>query len=175
TWHGRLAIDATVQRPLPRTWTHRYRLSGFISLKKDTDLRSAVIAVGPFGDVKNYNGRDLYVSWYEHGLVSESNDLDPVFKDPSRLEEETLNSKLETLGRLIPAIQGLKANIASAALRGGWVYAAGQGPLDDASSELHRRDRIGVYRHGTYFSIDTGKYSIAPWLAREVVSEVFGD
>ncbi|MFK7954764.1 MAG: FAD-dependent oxidoreductase [Lysobacterales bacterium] len=176
TWHGRIAIDATLNRPRPQSWTHRYRLSGFIRLKEATTLRSAVIAVGPFGDVKNYNGRDLYVSWYNHGLVAETNDLDPRSQNlPKLTDSEILNAKFKTLAKIIPDLASIRSNISSSELRGGWVYAAGKGPLEDASSELHRRDRIGIERHGTYFSIDTGKYSIAPWLARQVVAGVFSE
>lgn len=176
TWHGRLAIDATLDRPRPQSWTHRYRLSGFICLKEATTLRSAVIAAGPFGDLKSYNGRDLYVSWYDHGLVAETNELDPLLQDRPRLSDgEILNAKFESLGKIIPALADIRGEISSAELRGGWVYAAGKGPLDNASSELHRRDRIGVERDGTHFSIDTGKYSIAPWLARQVVADVSSD
>jgi hypothetical protein len=95
-----------------------------------------VIATGPFGDVKNYNGRDLYLSWYLTGLAAESTVIEDV-----RLE-------------------------------GGWVYAAGQGSLADPRSTLHRRDRIGITRAGSYISVDTGTYSIAPWLAREVAAMI---
>ena len=57
-------------------------------------------------------------------------------------------------------------------IAGGWVYAEGRGPLDDARSTLHRRDRIGIKREGQYVSVDTGKYSIAPWLARTIADDL---
>jgi hypothetical protein len=51
---------------------------------------------------------------------------------------------------------------------GGWVVARGEGSIDDPASSRHRRDRFGVTRMGTYISIDTGKYSTAPWLAADI-------
>ena len=39
---------------------------------------------------------------------------------------------------------------------------------------LHRRDRFGVRRSGSYISVDTGKYSTAPWLAQRIAEEVLG-
>ena len=57
---------------------------------------------------------------------------------------------------------------------GGFVFARGAGALDDPRSGLHRRDRYGVERLGTYHSVDTGKYSTAPWLARELAAEIAG-
>ena len=38
--------------------------------------RARIVAVGPFGDVKNYNGRDFYLSWYPVGLVAEGAGLE---------------------------------------------------------------------------------------------------
>ena len=57
---------------------------------------------------------------------------------------------------------------------GGWVYAAGRGALDDPRSTLHRRDRTGVVRDGRYLSIDTGKYSMAPWIADRLAADLCG-
>jgi hypothetical protein len=68
----------------------------------------------------------------------------------------------------------LKANLESLQLEGGWVYAVGAGSLRDAGASLHRRDQVGIERRGSYFSVDTGKYSIAPWLAREVAGSIAG-
>ena len=70
----------------------------------------------------------------------------------------------------MPSVTALQSCIEDVRLEGGWVYAAGQGSLADPRSTLHRRDRIGITRAGSYFSVDTGKYSIAPWLAREVAA-----
>ena len=57
-------------------------------------------------------------------------------------------------------------------LEGGWVFAMGQGALSDPGSGLHRRDRFGIRQAGRYFSVDTGKYSTAPALAREVADRI---
>ena len=59
-------------------------------------------------------------------------------------------------------------------LAGGYVFAQGRGSLASATSTIHRRDRFGVVRHGQYYSIDTGKYSIAPWLANSLAQEIAG-
>ena len=173
-WEGRLAIDASVGVPMPPTWSHRFRLSAFIRTAHDVDLPSTVIATGPFGDVKNYNRRDLYLSWYLTGLVAEAT-LAPVPTVPALDDIDRtrmVGDIVERLGQVIPAVQRLRCCIADVRLEGGWVYAAGQGALDDPRSTLHRRDRIGITRAGSYISVDTGKYSIAPWLAREVAGMI---
>jgi hypothetical protein len=83
-----------------------------------------------------------------------------------------VQEKLKNLGRVIPGVCGLLENFESFQVNGGWVYAAGHGALSDPKSDLHRRDRIGLYSKQGYFSIDTGKYSIAPWLAQQVADAV---
>ena len=91
----------------------------FLRTTRPVEVPSAVVAAGPFGDAKNYNGRDLYLSWYATGLLAE-----------------------------------------------------GRGPLDDARSTLHRRDRVGIRREGQYVSVDTGTYSMAPWLAHTIADDL---
>jgi hypothetical protein len=72
----------------------------------------------------------------------------------------------------MPGIGQLFDDAESAAVHGGFVFARGAGSLEDPLSGLHRRVRYGVQRRGSYFSVDTGKYSTAPWLARELASEI---
>jgi hypothetical protein len=55
---------------------------------------------------------------------------------------------------------------------GGWVHARASGVFSDPSSTLHRRDRFGTTRLGNYFSIDTGKYSTAPFMAGQIAAQL---
>ncbi|MBI1981387.1 MAG: FAD-binding oxidoreductase [Methylocystis sp.] len=173
-WEGRGAIDATVGLIRARTWTHRYRVSLFARTSEPVDLKSAVIAVGPFGDVKNYNGRDLYLSWYHSGLLLESHALSPptVAMPDEAARIRITEEKFAKLAECLPGIATVRTVLQSAKLRGGWVYAGGQGALSDPSSDLHRRDDIGLVAKDSFFSIDTGKYSMAPWIAQEVVKAI---
>lgn len=173
-WEGRGAIDASVGIERSRSWTHRFRVSLFARTFTPVNLRSAVIAVGPFGDVRNYDGNNLYLSWYNAGLLIENHELCPPPPPKLSIEEQTkiTQTKLKMLGKIIPAVQNLHANLETCQVRGGWVYAAGQGSLADPRSGLHCRDKIGLVSQQGYFSIDTGKYSIAPWLAQQVAIAV---
>ena len=169
-WEGRLAIDAGLGLPLPTTWSHRFRLSAFLRTAHSVDVPNTVIATGPFGDVKNYNGRDFYLSWYLTGLLAEGTAVKPprlpalAEKDHARMIGEIFD-RLGSFVRSVPALRSCSENVR---LEGGWVYAAGQGSLADPNSTLHRRDRIGITHAGSYISVDTGKYSAGPWLAREI-------
>lgn len=173
-WNGRLPIDVTAGITPQGPWSHRYRLAVFLRTSEEIDVPSAIVAVGPFGDIKNYNGRDFYVSWYPAGLISEGTGLEltapPPFSDGERERFVTavragLESAMPAVGRVFDAADDL-------VLGGGFVFARGQGSIGDVTSTLHRRDRFGIQRRGSYFSVDTGKYSTAPWLAQMLSQEI---
>ena len=175
-WNGRLPVDVTAGLDPEPPWTHRYRRCVFIRTRSVSDLPSALVAVGGFGDVKNYNGRDFYVSWYPVGLVSQGSELELTAPpSPTAAQTDAFIGRVRTaLEPLMPGIGRVFDDAESAVVHGGFVFALGAGSLDDPRSGLHRRDRYGVQRRGSYFSIDTGKFSTAPWLAREVAAEIAG-
>lgn len=173
-WDGRPAIDAGLGFLPAAAWSHRFRLSVFLRTRAVVTVPSTVVATGPFGDIKNYNGRDLYLSWYMAGLIAEGSGVAPPqlpqLDDAHR--GRIIGEIFRRLGQVIPAVKDLEVKAETTRLAGGWVYAVGTGPLNDARSTLHRRDQIGIQRRGSYFSVDTGKYSIAPWLARQVADAI---
>jgi hypothetical protein len=73
---------------------------------------------------------------------------------------------------LIPSVGKVASVAEEATVEGGWVFAIGQGTLSDAQATIHRRHQFGIRRRGTYFSVDTGKYSVAPWLAKQVADAI---
>ena len=170
-WEGRMAIDLTAGLNPTGTWSNRYRLSLFARTTEPIDAPSAVIATGPFGDIKNYNNRDFYLSWYPAGLLVDSSEILPPTPPVLDIiaEQELSSLIIQNLGHLLPGVAQIGESIERVYLRGGWVFAAGQGKLSDPKSTLHRRSDFGIKRAGSYISVDTGKYSTAPWLARKVV------
>lgn len=172
-WHGRLAIDHSAGIAPSGIWSNRYRQSLFLRTKKEIHAPSAIVVTGPFGDIKNYNNRDFYLSWYPEGLRVDSDAIEPPA--PAALDDQAMRKKCDAiLGRLetlLPAVKDIRANIESLSLEGGWVFAAGQGALSDPASTLHRRKDFGICQQGNYLSIDTGKFSTAPWLAKKLVEE----
>jgi glycine/D-amino acid oxidase-like deaminating enzyme len=173
-WDGRLGVDSARGLPPPATWSHRFRRSLFVRASRPVSVPSAVIGVGPFGDVKNYNGRDLYLSWYPAGLAVEGTAVAPPPVPPldDAARTDLIESVLARLGAMLPSVAALRPLLETVQVEGGWVYAAGRGALDDRHSTLHRRDRAGIFRDGRYLSIDTGKYSMAPWIAERVADDL---
>jgi glycine/D-amino acid oxidase-like deaminating enzyme len=174
SWESRIAIDATLGLRPPAAWTHRFRMSVFLRTRIPLDIPSSVIATGPFGDIKNYDGRNFYLSWYPAGLIAEGDELAPpqVTALDIAQRDAIARETIERLATFIPAVSGLPSQVESQRVEGGWVYALGRGSLADAGATLHRRDCIGLHVNGRHISIDTEKYSSAPELACAVTSLV---
>ncbi len=174
-WEGRLALDVSLGLTPPEVRSHRFRLAVFLRSQEARTLpRSSVVCTGPFGDVKNYGGGDYYLSWYPAGLVTEGEEVapPPVPSLDAAEQAAVLRETTDQLHGLVLGVEDLVAEADEVLVEGGWVYAAGRGSLADPRSSLHRRERIGITREGSYFSVDTGKYSIGPWLARQLADEL---
>lgn len=173
-WEGRPAVDQTLGVDTVVDPSARYRVSLFVRTGKHVNAPSAVICTGPFGDIKNYDGRRFYLSWYETGLRASSNDMNHLVTpmlDPNDKERIAADTALN-LGRLLPCVDGILTAAEELRVEGGWVFANGSGALSDPESSLHRRERVGIHQSGNWFSVDTGKYSLAPWLAGELTSRI---
>ena len=173
-WEGRMAIDRSLGITPEGVWSNRYRLSLFLRTAQAVETPCAIIATGPFGDIKNYNGRDFYLSWYPAGLRTDNSEIAPPEKAELDMPrpEDFMAAVFDNLQVFLPWIAELRAKQESYRMEGGWVFAAGRGALSSSTSSLHRRSDYGVLRRGSYLSIDTGKYSTAPWLARSIAESI---
>ena len=173
-WEGRLAIDATLSITPPAPWTHRFR-AGVFGHAGETTLSSAVVCTGPFGDVKRYRDGRVYLSWYESGLLAEGHEMEPPrrkAKLPRERGAQVMQGTLDALAKYFPAVVDLAHEADELEVRGGWVYAIGQGSLADRASTLHQRDKFEITIDRGYISVDTAKYSLAPWLAAKVAETI---
>lgn len=173
-WEGKLSIDNQLGLMPRSVWSHRYRRALFVHTSEPVEQPCVVIATGPFGDVKNYNGRDFYLSWYPRGLAAYGTEIAPPdIEELSVGDRERLaNDVFDTLQQFLPGVKNIRDKAKSVQVGGGWVYAAGQGRLCDPSSSLHRRSDYGVVESGRYFSVDTGKYASAPFLAQLLTKRI---
>ena len=173
-WGGRLAVDLTAGLTPPPGWTHRHRYCLFVRTAASLDVPSAIVTLGPFGDVKNYDGRDFYLSWYPTGLVAQGGDvLLAALPPPTGADRDRFIADVRRgLGAALPWVGQILDAAESVTIAGGHVFAEGRGSIGDLDSDLHRRDRYGVTRRGRYLSVDTGKYSTAPWLARRLADDL---
>jgi glycine/D-amino acid oxidase-like deaminating enzyme len=169
-WEGRPAVDASLGIRPPGPWTHRFRAAVFGQAPNST-LESGVLCTGPFGDIKRYADGRVYLSWYRAGLLAEGNDIAPpraLGTLTAARAEAVRDQTLAGLAAYFPGVAQLCAEATLLEVHGGWVYAIGDGSLADPSSTLHQRDKFAITCDRNYISVDTAKYSLAPWLAERV-------
>lgn len=174
-WDQRLGLDQQVGMELPKGWLHRLKYRVIVKTPPEfMHHPSATIVLGAYGDVVMRQD-SAYLSWYPSGLRGWTHDLVPP-KDwsdicsnhGSDLVSQTIGA--EILAKTIewyPRLEGSEIITVDA----GAIFAYGQSDVDDPSSRLHHRNKIGVFRKGNYFSVDPGKLTTGPMYAVQAVNE----
>ena len=150
----------------------------FARTARACDLPSTLVATGPFGDIKNYNGRRLVCLVVPGGAPHR---VHGHGRDAER-RRTIYVGEAAVVERICLGLGAIYSESARGALEGAQIVGRrrlGRGAGAAVRSrtqrhELHRRDRFGVRRSGSYISVDTGKYSTAPWLAQRIAEEVMG-
>lgn len=178
-WDGRLAVDITAGIKPARPWT--FRLKYGLRLKTngiDRQVRSTTLILGPFGDVVNYGDGDYYLSWYPAGRLAISSQIEPEPWSAQPSETICQQIRAKSIAGLATAITSVHAfsehHLTSCRCVGGQIFAWGATDVNDPFSELHRRHDIGVNSYGRYHSVDTGKYTMAPFFAAELAHRIVG-
>lgn len=199
-WDDKLRVDKTADVTDEGPWLLRYKATINISLQSPSDvfIPSATGILGPYGDVVNHNSNSYYISWYPLCKLAQSMDEDGrdlynlVHKEPLSRFVKMVKSTHPSIGKLLASfthrkfvrknIQEMSAYIPSLAsilqskrkftLGGGVILARGNTDIEDPGSYLHQRSKIGPIAHGSYVTIDTGKYCTAPLFALEAADMI---
>ncbi|MEO1168060.1 MAG: FAD-dependent oxidoreductase [Pseudomonadota bacterium] len=173
SWGGRLAIDKTMDLLPDRDWLFRYKCG--IRLPAGAfgeDVVSTTFVLGPFGDIVRYADGSYYLSWYPACMIAKSRAVEPDLAeaaDTGGIVEESVSA----LQKLVPGMRGVNSDmLARATVKGGIIYALGRLDIDHPESELHHRHAIGLMSLGRYHTVDTGKLTMAPWLARQCAERI---
>lgn len=180
SWDGRLALDRSLGLSPAQSWL--WRLKYAIRIFERTgaiDLPSFTAVLGTYGDFVRFSDGTLYLSWYPVCLQGRSAavEVPPWLREMEPARAAALaEAALRGLSSLAPSLGGaVAASGGRCVVHGGIIYAAGETDIDDPESGLHRRNRIGIVRCGGWFSVDPGKYSLAPWFAERVAAEISGN
>ncbi|HEY8268436.1 MAG TPA: FAD-dependent oxidoreductase [Xanthobacteraceae bacterium] len=175
-WDGRLTIDASFGIVPQRPWL--WRVKHFLRVSapgRGEALPSATIVLGPFGDIVNYGQGNFLLSWYPAGCIGRSTGISPpAWLPPDKTTAAAIRGGTQAgLAEIVPAIAEISNKNAEASeLKGGVIFAWGAVDIDEHNSGLHERFEIGVTSHGRYHSVDTGKYTTAPFFAEQVVGRI---
>lgn len=177
-WHGRLEIDSTYGLAPERTWIYRYKLGGWINVPLDpAAIPSLTFVLGPFGDTVNLGPRGLYFSWYPAGMIGTSHDLRPPAWGAELSESERhriLRDSFQAVRSLCPALHSVEYSDAAVTVVGGVIFAWGATDIDHQASRLHTRHEIGIHSKGHYHTVNTGKYTMVPYLGYQLAERILG-
>jgi glycine/D-amino acid oxidase-like deaminating enzyme len=169
TWESRRALDATLglDGGGDRVLRLRYRLIARVPAA----LRggpSITMVLGPYGDVVHRPDGTAYLSWYPAGLQGWSLATEPpaAWQGPCRGDrsEEAAPIATEILHGIDAWLPGI-ARSEPITIDAGIIVAAGRTDIDDRSSGLHDRTKVGVTSSDGYHSVDAGKLTTAPLFA----------
>jgi hypothetical protein len=172
-WENRLYIDRQLGLEPGRKWVYRLknRILGVLPPQMAA-LESFTCVLGPYGDIVNYNDHYSYLSWYPECMTGWSSDIiTPESWEtacngglPEGGSKEWVKKALAGLDDIFPGLA--KTDVKQ--LDGGIIFSWGKTDIDDMQSELHNRFEIGIQQADGYYSIDTGKFTSAPYFAHHL-------
>jgi hypothetical protein len=178
-WANRVTVDIASGLPSPAPFLTRFKASVNLHCPGGvpSDLPSITLFLGPFGDVVAWPGGRVYLSWYPACLAGTTQDVAQIDWRDVRAGLDTAaiaEATIASLARICPAVVAMRGAAAGPPqVEGGAIFALGETDIDDHASRLHERHQVGlVASHGTYHSLDTGKYTLAPLLALELAQRI---
>jgi hypothetical protein len=175
-WESRAMIDERMGLPIWSGTNMRfkfgYRLPFLPSL---SNVPSATIVNGPFGDFVKYGREQMYFSWYplsSRGPVNAARPL-PEWDDfASAKVSDAMRTSLwdghsAQMLKMFPG--ALPPTLERAQLIGGFIVGNGDTDIIDPASELHNRSDTTIMQSGCYFSLSTQKFTFAPHIARQLL------
>jgi 2-polyprenyl-6-methoxyphenol hydroxylase-like FAD-dependent oxidoreductase len=177
SWERRLAFDRQLGLAPPADVLHRLKFRVIVRLPEPLlGAPSVSMVLGRYGDVVVRRDGTAYLSWYPSALRGWSQDVEPPRAwdrvcrgevDPE-LAREVGAEVLAAIDAWYPGMGRSEPILVDA----GAIVALGRTDVDDASSGLHGRARIGVSSHDGYHSVDPGKLTTAPLFAVEAADRV---
>jgi len=177
TWQNRLAIDRSVGLEYADEWLYRLKYRVVAKLPDAFQgAPSVTMVIGRYGDVVIRPNQTVYLSWYPVALKGWSHDLQPPSSweapclgevDPSYAQELATDT-LKAIDAWFPGIGESKPLLVDA----GVIFAHGRTDVNDITSGLHNRTKIGVTSVDGYHSVSTGKLTTAPLFAMTVADHV---
>lgn len=177
-WANRAAVDVASGLAPPGEFLTRFKLG--LRTRRVADAPpppSVTFVLGPFGDIVTWPDGQLFLSWYPAGMIGTARDLRQGDWQRMRADLDApaiARATLEGVAELCPSVRAaVDLGDPDLILDGGAIYALGRTDIDDPASRLHERSEVGlVASRGTHHSVDTGKYTLAPWLALSLAERI---
>jgi glycine/D-amino acid oxidase-like deaminating enzyme len=166
-WENRLFFDKQLGIDANRKWVYRLK-HRILGIPRDSiaALDSFTCVLGAFGDLVNYDNHYTYLSWYPECMRGWSTDITTPTSWEDACNGKT--EKEEWVDRALAGLDNIFPGLADFDIRhldGGIIFSWGKTDINDINSELHNRFEIGIHHVDGYYSIDTGKFTSAPYFA----------
>ena len=160
TWENRIKIDQLASVEIKDT-PLSYRIKHRVVVKPRemiNNLKPVTMVQGPFGDVVPYKDGSIYLSWYPECRTYFEQLPPPHELSDTKSLNAIASRTLEQMSAMYSDLVGAKIISCSP----GIIVAEGTRDVDDPKSELHRRATSGVHGGNGWWSVDTGKLTLAP-------------
>ncbi|MCU0401045.1 MAG: FAD-binding oxidoreductase [Algoriphagus sp.] len=178
TWSGMLEIDRTMGIEPLYAWSFRYKFGNKILIPfEGNQFHSCTMVQGPFGDAVNFKDKGGFFSWYPIGRTGWSEEHNPPRWDEMYTDEERFeifSRSFEQLTLRIPSLKNVTFRKENVNPVGGVIFALGNKDVDTESSKLHTRHEVGIRTYDGYHTVNTGKYTLIPYLAVKVADRIEG-
>ncbi len=199
-WDDKLRVDSTAGITDQGQWISRYKATINISAPTTTHINipSATGIAGTYGDVVNHNNGSYYISWYPLCKIAQTTNGDrhklhdmvhlgtlsrgirkmtSGYPSISRIvasyaHRKFIKDNIQEMAAYVPSMFNLLNSKKRCEVGGGVILARGATDIDDPESYLHQRSAIGPVAYGTYVTIDTGKYCMAPLFAMDAADMI---
>jgi hypothetical protein len=177
-WYNRTKLDdMIIPSQKLHTEKYSYRIKHRVLAKPniDTRLKHPITMVqGPYGDVVPFSDGTVYLSWYPQ-CRTYIDHLPPSIKDtPLKEIEEIGHNCIHAISEILPELKNstmIECSpciiVAKAEQKSEEIH-----DINHPKSDLHQRSQAGPICYKKWWSVDTGKLTLAPYYANETVKQI---
>lgn len=159
-WTERVRLDRLAgfaDRSVPLSYRVKHRV-----IVRPREAAGPIVPVtmvqGPYGDVVPYRNGNVYLSWYPECRTF-FDQAPPASEIASAAVLGDIATRtMAAMSAMFPALAGAQVLSCSPCT----IVAEGSSDVDDPESMLHRRTDTGPRGGGNWWSVDTGKLTLAP-------------
>jgi len=180
TWERRAALDRSLGILPPNHLLHRLKYRAIVDLpSRWRNALSMTMVVGAYGDIVVRRDGTGYLSWYPVCRQGWSTDCEPP-RDWDFASRGALprNEAVDMIAAILAGLEPYYPGISESRLRtidAGAIVASGHTDVDDRSSGLHSRHRVGYEVRGNHYTLDPGKLTTAPMFGARLALHIAQD
>ncbi len=173
SWADRIRLDRTADIPgINGALSYRVKHRVIVRPRHGIqNLLPVTMVQGPFGDVVPFKDGSVYLSWYPE-CRTYFNQHPPSQEFSSQFVLDNVSHRtINAMSNMFPQLKNATAISCSPCM----IVAQGMQDVDDPDSGLHRRTSTGPHGGNGWWSVDTGKLTLAPLHGESTAKLVLGE